>query len=442
MRAALLTALAAVVLGLAGGLAGALTLAPPAGAHSPASTLVRISLAQASTDASGPVLRIVAEVALQQLDIAYGSDLMTEANDTTAEETVAAHANRLRSTFLDRVRLTTPEGTEWPIAVQRVSAGRDQGQDAVRVVLLATGPVDGDTATAEFSWQVVTDVVVTHNVYVGGVDESGRTELLATLTRAQPTTTLTVEDPGAATEPTMWAVGFRHFREGADHLLFLSLVALGAARRRLGWARTLRRLALLTLTFTVGHSASLALATLGLVSVPSRWVEVAIAATILLAAAHAVRPRLAVGTEVAVTGAFGLIHGFGFAGTLTELSLHGTDLLVPLLTFNLGLEAAQLAALVLVIVPLLVIARSRIATRMVAGVVAAVALSWIVQRAFDTADPLDPVISVALASPERLAAILGVVAIVVAIVSRRHRARPVHQAVPVPAAADLEDSRS
>ena len=165
--------------------------------------------------------------------------------------------------------------------------------------------------------------------------------------------------------------------------------------------------------FTVGHSLSLALAAMGWVNLPGRWVEVAIAATIFVAAGYALHPRLSTRAEVAVTGTFGLIHGFGFAGTLAELSLHGRDLAVPLLAFNVGLETAQLAALALVVVPLFVLARSTTASRIFAACVALVAGGWVVERTWGTTVPFESVATTALASPERLAMVVALAAVAV-----------------------------
>jgi len=405
-----------VTLAASGALALVALGAAPAQAHGPASTLVKVSLKTPSTTTSGPTLRLVAKVALQELDIAYDTSLMQEAQSTSADATVAAHTDELTALFLDRVALTAPDGTAWSTAVESIAGGTDQGQDAVKVVLRATGPPSADTGTVQLTWGVVTDVVVTHDVYVGGVGADGKTSLLATLTRAQPTTTLTVDDPGAGAKPasrSMLSVGFDHFRSGLDHQLFLCLLALGAARRRnRGW-KTVRRLAALTAMFTVGHSASLALAASGLVKLPSRWVETGIALTILLAALHAVRPRLPARFELLLTGLFGLVHGFGFAGTLAELSLHGRHLVVPVLTFNLGLELAQLAALALVAVPLWAVARSTHATIALATTLGLVAACWVGQRAFGTPDPLTPALTTLVSSPERLAMLLAAIAVLV-----------------------------
>ena len=215
---------AAVVLAVA---VAVLATATPAAAHGPASTLVKVSLAEPSTESSGPEVRVVATVALQQLDIAYGTTLMDEASRTSADDTVAAHADELSELFLDRVTLTGVDDASWTIVVDSVSGARDEGQDAVRVVLLARGPAGGDTSTVDLTWQVVTDVVVTHDVYVGGVSADGTTTLVDTLTRDHQTTTLTLDDPGAESRLTpRWA--------GAGLLLLLSGLALRVRRQPAG----------------------------------------------------------------------------------------------------------------------------------------------------------------------------------------------------------------
>ncbi|MGZ5277657.1 MAG: HupE/UreJ family protein, partial [Caldimonas sp.] len=97
--------------------------------------------------------------------------------------------------------------------------------------------------------------------------------------------------------------------------------------------------------FTVAHSITLALAALKLVSLPSSFIEPAIAVTIVLAAVDNVRAVFPV-RRVVVTFFFGLIHGFGFASVLAELNLPTADFAWALLQFNLGLELGQLLIVV------------------------------------------------------------------------------------------------
>jgi hydrogenase/urease accessory protein HupE len=142
-------------------------------------------------------------------------------------------------------------------------------------------------------------------------------------------------------------LGVEHIWTGYDHLLFLfGLLVV---------CRSFRSIAGIITCFTLAHSLTLALATLGIVNLPSRLVEPAIAASIVFVGVENLlrRGREPVG-RWALTFMFGLIHGFGFASVLRELGVgrHGTGIALPLFTFNLGVELGQIsiAALVLPIV--------------------------------------------------------------------------------------------
>ena len=122
--------------------------------------------------------------------------------------------------------------------------------------------------------------------------------------------------------------------------------------------------------FTVAHSITLSLAALGVISLPSRLVESAIAVSVVLAALNNVR-SVVYGGRWIIAFCFGLIHGFGFASVLTDLGLPQESMLLALVAFNLGVELGQLA-IVAVFLPL---ALSRCATRTCTGV-----LSWSAAR--------------------------------------------------------------
>jgi len=133
--------------------------------------------------------------------------------------------------------------------------------------------------------------------------------------------------------------GVEHILFGFDHLLFvLALILIVRSARVLLWTIT---------AFTVAHSITLTLATLGVVHLPGPPVEAAIALSILLLATDIL--RLAEGRvgltarwPWAVSFSFGLLHGFGFASALTDLGLPHGDIPVALLAFDLGVEAGQL----------------------------------------------------------------------------------------------------
>jgi hypothetical protein len=143
-------------------------------------------------------------------------------------------------------------------------------------------------------------------------------------------------------------LGVEHIASGLDHLLFVfGLLVLVAAR-------TGPLLKTVT-AFTVGHSVTLSLAVLGFVAFPSGLVELAIAASIfVLGAELAQGPGGAPGGlrrfPWAMAGAFGLLHGFGFAGALAEIGLPSGEIPLALFAFNVGIELGQLAFVGLVLV--------------------------------------------------------------------------------------------
>ncbi len=132
-------------------------------------------------------------------------------------------------------------------------------------------------------------------------------------------------------------LGVAHILTGPDHLLFvLGLVLL---------AGTARRVVATVTAFTFGHSITLTLAALGLIVVPSRPIEVAIATTVLAVAVELARPRaassLARRRPWLMAATFGLLHGLGFAAALREAGLPAGEVPLALLSFNVGIEAGQ-----------------------------------------------------------------------------------------------------
>jgi hypothetical protein len=135
--------------------------------------------------------------------------------------------------------------------------------------------------------------------------------------------------------------------------------------------------------FTLAHSLTLSLAALGWVVPASRWIEAAIAASVLLAALNNLRPVATRRLWVIAFG-FGLIHGFGFAGALTELGLPTGARLACLVGFNLGVEIGQLAVVALVLPVLFALRHRAVYVRALMPAaslgIAALAGMWCVQR--------------------------------------------------------------
>jgi len=191
--------------------------------------------------------------------------------------------------------------------------------------------------------------------------------------------------------------GVLHIWSGFDHILFLLSLLLPAVLVRSAtsgevWAASpgfrassLGVLKVVT-AFTVAHSVTLTLATLGVVSLPSRLVESAIAASVVLAAINNIRPVVRGGRWI-IAFCFGLMHGFGFASVLVDLGLPQGSLLLALVAFNIGVEVGQLA-IVAVFLPLAYVARGTLFHRraiLVGGssCVALIAAFWLVERALN-----------------------------------------------------------
>lgn len=191
------------------------------------------------------------------------------------------------------------------------------------------------------------------------------------------------EDQGPAVSE-YFLLGVEHILLGVDHLLFV--LALVLIVKGVG-------LLVKTITaFTIAHSITLALATLGYVNVPSAPVEAIIALSIVFVAAEIVRSRrgqsgLAERAPWIVAFTFGLLHGFGFAGALSEVGLPPNDIPLALLLFNLGVEGGQLAFVAVVLAIITLANRLRLPFPLPQWVrlappyaIGSIAMFWVIQR--------------------------------------------------------------
>ena len=188
--------------------------------------------------------------------------------------------------------------------------------------------------------------------------------------------------------------GIWHIWKGYDHILFLISLLLPAVliRSAKTWQAspslksTFLDVLKVVTAFTIAHSITLTLATLQVVSLPSRWVEATIAASIVVAALNNIYPNILKRRWIAAF-AFGLIHGFGFAAVLSDLGLHGAALIIALVGFNLGVEIGQLGILS-IFLPLAYIMRNtwfykRIIFYAGSILIMVIASLWLTERAFN-----------------------------------------------------------
>jgi len=203
------------------------------------------------------------------------------------------------------------------------------------------------------------------------------------LTADQPTFVVPERERPGDVVRSYLPLGVEHILTGFDHLLFvLGLMLLVTNRRQL----------LLTVTaFTAGHSVTLSLATLGYVNLPSGPIEALIALSILVVAAELTRGPDAPLTMIerrpwSIAFLFGLLHGFGFAGALSEIGLPANEIPLTLLSFNLGIEVGQLVFIAAVLgvyaaVRYLPVVRLPHGRTMAAYFIGSLAALWFIERA-------------------------------------------------------------
>ena len=191
--------------------------------------------------------------------------------------------------------------------------------------------------------------------------------------------------------------GAWHIWGGPDHLLFLLTLLLpglmllhratGPPETDSNGTKTAALFALKVITaFTLAHSITLLASVLDVISLPSRWIESAIALSIMISAALNLQTRIQ-WSQWKLAFIFGLIHGMGFANGLRELGLSQTYFMETVLAFNVGVELGQIAAVVAVGIPIILLAKQVRTKQLVMTYgswgVLLVSGTWLVQRLMD-----------------------------------------------------------
>ncbi|EEE39206.1 hypothetical protein RKLH11_3053 [Rhodobacteraceae bacterium KLH11] len=244
------------------------------------------------------------------------------------------------------------------------------------------------------SWVAVCNVDITgQSIMIEGLEAQKNDVLMRVqLLGADPATLRFTPDEAVQkipSEQAMWSVfvayfllGFEHILEGWDHLLFVfALFMLVRDTWRLVGAVT---------AFTLAHSITLALATLGVLNVPGPPVEAVIALSIVFLAIEIVKDdegwqRLSTRQPWIFCFGFGLLHGLGFAGALSDIGLLPNDIPAALLAFNLGVEAGQLCfigvlAVLVVAWRFFVLPVSQKATLIATYGIGSVSMYWLIER--------------------------------------------------------------
>lgn len=266
---------------------------------------------------------------------------------------IVAHGDAIRAYVAARVALRVAAGPCPLIAGALAAIDR---ADGVHVAVEVTARCPGAAEPLQIDYRAVFDVDATHR---GLLRLDGAHGTAAAIARGPGAITL---DGGAGVSVAGFVRdGVWHIWIGLDHVLFLIALLLPAVyvRRRggddRGWraadgfAAVLGDVFAIVTAFTLAHSITLVIATVGWIRLPPRLIETAIAVSVAVAAANNL-VRL-VDARWAVAFALGLLHGFGFSNALAGLGLPGDGLVAALCGFNVGVELGQ-AAIVLAFLPL------------------------------------------------------------------------------------------
>lgn len=292
---------------------------------------------------------------------------------------VTAHGAALAAALGERIVLTA-DGEPGRLAVEPA--------EPRPLASLNATPATHSTLRLVYSWQrPIRALTIRYDLFVPGISSAS---CLATILQGGSVRSVVFTPEHREVSLTMGGIplwdqvrgftllGIEHILTGYDHILFLiSLLVIGGSLRRVFKTVT---------AFTLAHSLTLSLGVLGLVQLPARWVESAIALSIIYVAVENLwRSNIRGRDRWAVTFGFGLVHGLGFAGILTEMALPRGALAASLASFNLGVELGQVAV-VMIVFRVLHLIKTWPGERTVRQWASAGAMSaglvWFIQRAF------------------------------------------------------------
>jgi hypothetical protein len=356
-------------------------LAAPAAAHKPSDSYAAFRL-------EGSRVHVQWDIALRDLEYAIGIDV-DEDGAITWQELRARH-DAIAAYALARLYISA-DG-------QACSAGPVQHQvdrhsDGAYAVLSFVAACPETAGTPEARYSLFFDLDPLHRGLVR-LESRGQHRSLI-FSPGAPIQRLAVAEHSLVRQFVEFArEGVWHIWIGFDHLLFLASLLLPAVLARQagrwvpvpGFRQAFWKTFTVVTAFTLAHSLTLTFAALEVAALPSRWVEPAIAASVVVAALNNVCPVFERRLWI-VAFLFGLIHGFGFASVLRDLGLPQANRLLALVSFNLGVEAGQLAIVTALMPIAFALRRNWFYRRLTlsAGSLLIVALAcvWLVERAFE-----------------------------------------------------------
>lgn len=325
------------------------------------------------------------DIALRDLDVALGLDQDGD-GELTWDEIRSQH-QAIAAYALARLELASEQGRCTLRAGEQLV---DHHTDGAYTVLRFSAACPNPPAVLDVRYRLFAELDPQHKGLFK-ITHDGLTST-AIFSPDKPRQALSLAAPGRLRQfGDYLRHGVWHIWIGFDHILFLLslllpavLVSSGEKEAHSLKAAFIDVLKVVT-AFTLAHSLTLTLASLHVVALPSRWIESAIAASVVIAALNNIVPLFR-GRRPLAAFVFGLVHGFGFAGVLADLGLPQASLLLSLFGFNAGVELGQLA-IVGVFLPFAFLTRRTWFYRQLMGtgsaLIALVASVWLVERAFD-----------------------------------------------------------
>jgi hypothetical protein len=327
------------------------------------------------------------DVALRDIDFAIGLDANGDGDITWGE--VQARNADIAAWALGRLKLE--RGGDCSLRATELLV--DNHTDGAYAVLRLAGTCPSDAPVLALNYRLLFDIDQLHRgllrLEVDGVSHT------AVLGPDSGVLNVKAGETSRLAQFGQYLVeGIFHIWIGFDHVLFLLSLLLPAVllhepRRWTGvtsFRTAVTEVLWVVTAFTVAHSITLSIAALQIVELPSRLVESAIAASVVLAAANNLWPVVERRRWLVAFG-FGLIHGFGFASVLTELGLPREALVLSLLGFNVGVEVGQLVIVACFLPAAYLLRNTRLYRKgvFVGGSVLTllVALVWLAERVFN-----------------------------------------------------------
>ncbi|MDR4494717.1 MAG: HupE/UreJ family protein [Nitrospirales bacterium] len=350
-------------------------------AHKPSDSYLRLTVHEEAMQGQW-------DIALRDLDYAIGLDGNTD-GEITWQETRSRHS-AIASYALSRLEIRDHKSACW---MHPTGHRIDHHSDGAYAVLDFSTRCPTTPTQLTINYGLLFDLDALHRGLLQ-VEHNGTTQT-AVFSPERSNVKLNLLSSSPWREFFQFALeGVWHIWIGYDHILFLISLLLPAV---LWWrdgqwnpvgyfGRACGEVLKIVTSFTLAHSVTLSLSALHLMTLPSRWVESIIAGSVVLAALHNLYPVMPIRRWIVAFG-FGLIHGFGFASVLADLSLPTTSMLMTLAGFNFGVEFGQIG-IVSLFLPLAFLLRRSwtyriLVLRLGSLGIAGLASLWMLERSLD-----------------------------------------------------------